>query len=57
MRTSNQSQRFKKPNLGFQKKVTWSPQSEDPYQEAESDGDIDQAANEEETLVNSESDC
>jgi len=40
-----QTQRFKKPNLGLQKKVTRSPQSED------------QAIYEEETLVNCESDC
>ena len=58
MKVSNQTQRFKKPNLTFQKKVTQSLQSEDPCQEAESDlEDVDQADNEEETLVNGESDC
>ena len=56
MRMSNQSQRFKKPNLNVQKKATQSPQSEDPYQEVESDEDVDQTVNEE-TLVNGESDC
>ena len=55
---STQTQRFKKPNLGLQKKVTRSPQSEDPRQEEESDlDDVDQAIYEEETLVNCESDC
>ena len=58
MKVSNQTQRFKKPNLTFQKKVTQLLQSEDLCQEAESDlEDVDQADNEEETLVNGESDC
>ena len=57
MKVSNQTQRFKKPNLGVQKKVIWSLQSEDPCQQAESNlEDVDQVVNEEEMLVNGESD-
>ena len=56
-KVSSQTQRFKKPNLGSQKKMTWPPQSEDPCQEAASDlEDVDQVVYEEETLVNGESD-
>jgi len=57
MKVSNQTQCFKKPNLGVQKKAIRSLQSEDPCQQAESDlEDVDQVVNEEEMLVNGESD-
>jgi len=58
MKMSSQSQRFKKPNLAGQKKATQLLESEGPSQEAVSDlEDTDPAVNEEETLVNGESDC
>jgi len=56
MKVSNQAQQFKKPTLGLQKKAPQSPQNDDPCQEAVNDlKEVDVC--EEETLVNSESDC
>ena len=58
MTVSDQTQRFKKPNLSFPRKVTQPLQSEGSSQEADDDlEDEGQAVDEEETLVNGECYC
>ena len=58
MKVSTQTQRFKKPNSSFSKKVTWPPQSEELNQEVEGnlEGE-DQPVDEDETLINGEFNC